>query len=336
MAKKAIFDKKNILVVGGAGFIGSHLCEELVSNNKVICLDNFITGEEENISHLLQNPDFKLIRHDIVSPIVLEDQRELDEFRFDFQGLQEIYFLASPASPKAYLEHPIETLLANSVGLRNALDMAVKYKAKLLFASSDAVYGQITTEPVKEDFVGIIDQFDARSCYSEAKKFGETLVDRYREEHDLDTKIVRISNCYGPRMKLTDGRMIPEMISLAISGGDLVIHGDEKSVGSYFFVSDLVKAMMKIMETKENGPINIASEWQNKFSEIAEEIIKLVKSKSKIKYKAKDKTMADQPKLDISLAKEKLGWFPIILMNEGLKETVDYLTAQKGIREPGA
>jgi len=333
--KKAIFDKKNILVVGGAGFVGSHLCDELVKDNKVICLDNFLTGSHDNIAHLLANPNFKFINHDIIIPAALENFPELKDFKIEFQGLQTIYFLASPTSSLAYLKLPLETLLVNSVGLRNSLDLAVKYKAQFLFASSPAVYGQAPIgRLIKEDYVGAVDQLSPRACFSEAKRFGETLTLNYRQQYNLDAKIVRIFNCYGPRLKLSDGRMIPELIRQAISNEEITIYGNEQSFGSYFYISDLIKALLKIMNSAEFGPINIASDWQNKYSAIAAKIIKLANSQSKITYQPLTENFQDQPLADITLAKEKLGWFPIVLLEEGLKKTVDYLTAQKDIRHP--
>ena len=334
--KKAIFDKKNILVVGGAGFIGSHLCDELVKDNKVICLDNFITGTQDNIAHLLANPNFKFINYDIINPLDLEKFPELKDFRIEFQGLQAIYFLASPTSPSAYAKLPVETLLVNSVGLRNALDLAVKYKAQLLFASSPAVYGWGTgSKLVKEDYNGVVDQLSQRACFAESKRFGETLAMNYRQKYDLDTKIVRIFNCYGPRLQLSDGRMIPELIRQAINNEDIVIYGTDKSFGSYFYIDDLIKALVKVMDSGEYGPINIASDWKNKFSDIAQKIVQLTGSKSTIKYQEMLSHFGDQPLADITLVKEKLGWFPIILLDEGLQKTIDYLIAQKDIRRSG-
>ena len=334
--KRAIFDKKNILIIGGAGFIGSHLCDELVQEDKVICIDNFLTGSEDNISHLLENPSFKFINHDIVNFIDLEKQEELRDFRVEFQGVQEIYYLASPASPKAYSQLPIESLLANSVGLRHALDMAVKYKAQFFYASSPAVYGDTSGQKlVKENYVGPLNQLEPRAVFAEAKRFGETLVQSYRLKYDLDAKIARIFNCYGPRLKLDDGRMIPEMIRQAISGEDVVIYGDKNSFGSYFFITDLIKVITKLMKSPEFGPVNLASDWKNSYAEIAEKIIAIAKAPVKIKYAKPTEVMGPQPIADIALAKEALGWFPVVLLDEGLKKTIDYLSAQKDIEEPG-
>ncbi|MEI6288637.1 MAG: NAD-dependent epimerase/dehydratase family protein, partial [bacterium] len=312
------------------------LCDELIKRSKVICLDNFLTGDEFNITHLFSNIDFEFINHDITNVIDLEHQRELDKFKIEFQGLQEIYFLASPASPKAYLNYPIETMLANSLGLKNALDLAVKYKAKFLYASGPAVYGEPgNNELLKEDYVGKVDHLNERACHAEAQRFGEALVNNYRLKYDLDTKIVRIFNCYGPNMKLEDGRMIPEFIKNALKGVDLTIYGNKDSFSSYFFIEDLIKGIDKMMESGEKGPINLASEWKNNFSEVAEKIIKLTGSKSKIVYSQADNIIAvPQDLADITLAKENLGWFPVILLEEGIQKTIDYLSAQREILRP--
>jgi len=333
--KKAIFDKKNILVVGGAGFVGSHLCEELLKSNKVVCIDNFLTGDNGNIAHLLQNPDFRFINHDAIKPLELESLMELEAFRIPFQGIQEIYFLASPTSPAAYLKFPLETLLVNSVGLRNMLDFAVKYQSKFLFASSPAVYGAGTGEmPVKEDYVGPVDQLGVRAVYAEAKRFGETLVHNYQLKAGIDAKIARIFNCYGTRMGLGDGRMIPELVKAAVEHKDLVVYGKETDSASYFFIDDLLRGLIKLMGDHDNLPVNLASEWKVSFKELAEKIVEKTGSKSKIVYKARPDHFAQQPLADIAKAKEHLGWFPIILLDEGIQRTVDYLSAQEGIRRP--
>ncbi len=333
--KKAIFNKKNILVVGGAGFIGSHLCDSLLKDNKVICLDNFITGNEGNIEHLLQHPDFEFIKQDITTELNLEALPELKEFQIEFQGLQEIYFLASPTSPKDYAKYPIETMLANSVGLRNCLDLAVRHKAQFFYASASSVYGDGNKgKLLKEDYIGLVNQSGPRACFTESKRFGETLVENYRLKYGLDTKTVRIFNCYGPKMRLGDGRMMPEIIKAAMNNQDITIYGDEKSFGSYFYILDLIKGIKKVMESTENGPINLASEWKNKFSEIAQIVIKLTNSKSKIIYAKGDPLTGEQNLADITLAKEKLGWFPIVLLEDGIRQTIDYLEAQQGIRSP--
>lgn len=335
MTTKAIFDAKNILIIGGSGFVGSHLCDELVAKHKVICVDNFLTGPEENIAHLLEKTNFKFIKHDIINLLDLEAQPELADFKVSFQGVQVIYFVASPTSPRDYLAHPIETMLVNSVGLRNALDLAVRYKAQFVYASSPAVYGDYqSNDPVTEEYRGAIDQFNDRACYASGQHFGEGLVALYRRIYEIDTKIVRIFNAYGPRMRLDDGRMIPEMIRQASSGEDVVIYGNSDSVGSYFYITDLIKALTKVVTISDAGPINLGSEWQTPFSAIAEKIITLSESSVRIIYRQPDDLVARQIRADITKAKEKMGWFPVILLDEGLEATIKYLSAQGHILHP--
>jgi UDP-glucuronate decarboxylase len=335
MAISPIFDKKNILVFGGAGFIGSHLCDELIQENKVICVDNFITGKERNIEHLLVNPDFEFVKHDTTQSLDLEKLPELKKFKVEYQGVQEIYYLASPSSPKAYNLYPIETLLANSSGVKNALDLAVKYNAKFLFASSSAIYGEPNEEKTlfREDYYGYFNPVGPRSCYAEAKRFGESLTMNYRNKFNLDTKIVRIFNTYGPRLQLDDGRMIPEMTRQALNNEEIVIYGNEGSFGSYCYIADLIKALTKMMSSAESGPINLGSEWENNLTDIAKIIISLTGSQSKIVYQSLSPLLARQGIADISMAKEKLGWFPVVLITDGLKETVEYLKASKDLLE---
>ena len=332
MAKQAIFDKKNVLVIGGAGFIGSYLCDALIGESKLICLDNFLTGNDDNIDHLLAHPDFQFINWDIVNPFDLEKEPLLEEYRLAFQGLQEIYFLASPTSPSVYGQLKIETLLVNSLGLKNALDLAVKYKAKFMYLSSSSVYGdQPLPEPVMENYFGDSDNLSSRAAYVEAKRFGETLVENYRQKYDIDAKTLRIFNAYGPRMSLNDGRMVPEMIKAAINGEDIKIYGEEKNRGSYCYISDVIKGIMQMMDSAEIGPLNLGSDWAIKFGDVATKVVSLTNTKSQIVYLPRNEMMAEQWIPSISAIKEKLGWFPIVLLDEGLKKTIDYLSAQKGI-----
>lgn len=334
MSKQAIFDKKNILVVGGAGFVGSHLCDELIADNKVICLDNFSSGDDSNISQLLSQSDFKFIKHDIVEPLDLEQQPDLAAFRLPFQGLQEIYFLASPGSPRARQEQALPTMLSSSLGLKNVLDLAVKYKAKLLLAASPAVYGEIAkVKAVAEDYVGNLSYLSPEAAGAEADRFAEALAGVYRRQHNLDVKIVRIFNAYGPRLKLDDGRLISELIRQSLSGQEVTVAGDKKAVTSFFYIADLIKGLVKMMDSAEAGPINLGSEWPIKLSELAETVLKLTKSQATVKYQAGPAPAALPA---IALAKEQLGWFPVTLLDAGLKETIDYLSAQQGILEPDA
>jgi len=336
MATKAIFEKKNILVTGGAGFIGSHLCDELVKKNKVICIDNFISGDEANIDHLLQNPDFQFIKHDINKPIDLEKLKELEKFRVRFQGLQEIYHLACPTSPKDFEKTRIETVLTNSVGIRNILDLAVKYKSKFILSSSSVVYGPRDPKisRFKEDYVGVVNQLNPRACYDEGKRFAETLTSTYGQVHNLNTKIVRIFRTYGPRMKLKTGRMLPDFVHNALDNKDLVIYGDEDFSSSFCHVSDIVQGMIKMMKSGESGPMNLGSDLEYKVVDVAKKVIEMTDSKSKIVFKKPLLFMTPLGLPDISLARERFGWFPVVLLEEGIKGAIDYFRAHKSILRP--
>src|SRR6056297_2134452 len=276
MSNQVIFEKKNVLVIGGAGFIGSHLCDELVKNNKVICLDNFSTGFEANIDHLLANPNFAFIRHDIAEPIKLEDLRDLQRFKVQFQGVQEIYYLACPTSPKNFEKNKINTILANSCGLKNALDIAIKNKSQFVHFSSSVVYGgrdETGEKKIKEDYLGKVDFLSERSAYDEGKRFAETMVKNYRDAYGLDAKIFRPFRIYGPRMPLKDNQMIPDFVDNALENKDLVVFGDENFSSSFCYISDLIDAIVKITENETAGPINIGSDVSITLKEVAEKII---------------------------------------------------------------
>lgn len=333
--KTAIFDKKNILVIGGAGFVGSHLCDELIKESKVICVDNFLTGDESNISHLLQNQNFKLVNHNIIKPFDLAKSVNSDIFKLEFQGIQEIYFVASPASPYLYNKYPVETLRINSLGLNRALSLAKKYKSKFLYASGAAIYGNdFGKKPVSEKEIGVFDLFSSRGVYAEALRFAENMIYNYSKKYDLDAKIVRIFNAYGPRMSLNDGRMVTEIVKYALMEKNIAVYGKKNDIGTYLYIDDLIQGLVKMMDSDQAGPINLGSEWKITFSDMIKEILSLTQSKSTVEYKKPTSLMNKQPLPNISLAKEKLGWFPIILLSEGLKETIDYLTAQMDILEP--
>lgn len=324
MVKQAIFEKKNALIIGGAGFIGSHLADELVKTKKVICIDNFSTGSEENIDHFLPNPDFEFIKHDMAKPIELEEKKEIEKFKVQFQGVQEIYNLACPTSPKEYNKVPIETLLANSLAVKNALDLAIKYKAKFLHVSSSAVYGEpLKDTPFQESYWGFIDPVGPRSCYNEGKRFAESMVYHYGRKYKLDAKILRVFNTFGPRMRLGDGRMMPEFVMSAIKDKDIVIYGKGSPQSTFLYVSDLIEAIVRMMHSKERGPMNAGNPKSNLIKDIAEIIIKISKSKSKIVFADPLPYVAKQGLPDISLAQSKLGWFPVVPLEEGLEKTVE-------------
>jgi UDP-glucuronate decarboxylase len=334
--KKAIFEKKNVLVVGGAGFIGSHLCDELIKTCKVICLDNFSTGSERNIDHLLAEPDFSFLRHDMSNPVDLEAEPSLQKFKIQFQGVQEIYNLACPTSPKNFTKNRPATLLANSFVVKNVLDLARKYDAKLLHFSSSVVYGpRRGSEKIKEDNIGAVDFLSDRACYDEGKRFAETFVKTHRSIYNIDARIIRIFRVYGPRMPLDDDQMIPDFTSNALDGKDLVIFGDENFSSSFCYVSDVVDAALKIMDSDAPGPYNIGSDVDMKIAVVAEKIIKIIGSSSKIVHSDPVFFMSELPLPDISAAAEDLGWMPVVTLDKGLERTIDELRASKGLKGIG-
>lgn len=337
---KPIFEKKNILVVGGAGFVGSHLCDELVREHKVICVDNFLTGSERNIDHLLQDPNFEFVRHDITKPLELaEREAGLEKFKVAWQGVQEIYYLASPTAHTDIAQYPIETLLSNSVGLAQVLALAEQNQAKVLYVSSDAIYGEPLEhgQRVSEGEQGVVNHLDERSPYSEGKRFGEALVMGYHRKVGLQVRIARLFNTYGPRMRLTDSRLVVEFFRAAEEGKDLVVYGGADAIGSYCYVTDAVKALIRLMEQGSEQPVNIGQDQEMKLVDMANAIITHVGSSSKVSI-VSDFPSGYRHQLipDIRRAKEEFGWFPITLLDEGLKHTIDYLKASKdliGVRE---
>lgn len=334
MSKRAIFDKKNVLVLGGAGFIGSHLCDRLVENNKVICLDNFSTGDERNIDHLLQDPNFEFIKHDITEPIALEKLPELQKFKIEFQGLQEIYNLACPTSPKDFEKNKIATILASSYGLKNALDLAVRYQAKIMHFSSSVVYGPRYDGrgKIKESDIGQVDFLSPRSSYDEGKRFAETMIENYRQVYGLDSRVIRLFRVYGPRMKLNEGNLIPDFINSALENSALIIQGDKNFSTSLCYISDCLDACLKLMDSNILEPINIGSDVDANLANVCQAIIKILNSKSKVEYADKHLFISELGLPDITKAREELGWMPIITLENGLKKTIDDLRASKGLK----
>ncbi|MEI8361197.1 MAG: NAD-dependent epimerase/dehydratase family protein [bacterium] len=332
--QKTIFDRKNVLVLGGAGFIGSHLCDELVKDSKVICVDNFSTGDEKNIDHLLSDQNFKFIKHDMSEPLDLESMPELELFKVKFQGIQEIYNLACPTSPKHFNEQLIDNLLANSYAVKNSLDVALKYSAKYLHFSTSVVYGHNRDGRGKlsEEYMGVVDFVSSRSAYDEGKQFAETMVINYRRVYNLDAKIMRLFRTYGPRMKLNDNQMIPDFVSNALDDKDLIIFGDEKFSSSLCYVSDVVDAAMKMIQKPSVEILNIGSDIDVSFTNIAKKIINLTDSKSAIKHQPEIFFVSNLPLPDISKALDQLGWLPIVTLDKGLEKTVDDLRASKGVK----
>ena len=333
---EAIFEKKNILVTGGGGFIGSFLCEELLreGNARVICLDNFVTSSEININGLLSNPDFEFIRHDINVPFDPDAYPELARFQIKFQGIQEIYHLACPTSPRKFEQYRMQTLYANSLGMKNVLDLGVRYKSKVVHASTSVVYGNRREDdrPFREDDWGASDVLSPRACYDEGKRFAESACATYQQVHNLEVKIARIFRTYGPRMPLYDGQMIPDFITNALEGKDLEIFGDETFRTSLIYVTDVVSGLIKLMQAPQSlSPVNIGSAIDVKLSEVAQRVIEMTGSSSKIVYKGSLLFMTQLGLPDLTKAKEQLGWIPLLTLDEGLKRTIEYTISNKSL-----
>jgi nucleoside-diphosphate-sugar epimerase len=334
--KKVIFDKKNILVVGGAGFIGSNFIERLLENHKIICIDNFITGNTSNIQDFLQYPDFAFLRHDMNEAIDLEKLNELKKFRIEWQGIQDIIYMACPTSYKNYNKYAIETINANSIALKNSLELAVKYKARFLFGSSSAVYGnaQDIDNQIEESYVGKTDHLEPRAPYNEGKRFGEMMVYNYYQKYNLDISIARIFLTYGPKMIIEDGRLIPDFIKNALQNKDLIIHGQENKITSFCYIEDMIDALLKFMDTPIFEPLNIGNPEKILVKKIAEKVIQLTNSKSKIIFKDEFKYFQRKLIPNISKAKESLGWMPMTSLEKGLQKTIEHIQREKSNLNP--
>jgi UDP-glucuronate decarboxylase len=305
--------RKRVLVTGGAGFLGSFLCERLLKENcDVVCVDNFYTGTKRNIVHLLENPYFELMRHDITFPLYLE--------------VDEIYNLACPASPVHYQNDPVQTTKVNVHGAINMLGLAKRLKAKILQASTSEVYGDPTVHPQSEDYRGNVNCIGPRSCYDEGKRCAETLFFDYRRQHKTKIKVARIFNTYGPRMHPNDGRVISNFIVQALLGRDITVYGDGRQTRSFCFVDDLIDGLFRLMNSPDDftGPVNIGNPGEYTILELADKIITLTAAKSTIVYKPLPQDDPLQRKPDITLAREKLGWNPVTDLEKGLRRTIDY------------
>ena len=304
---------KQILVTGGAGFIGSHLCERLLEEgNSVICLDNFYSGSKENIWHLIGHPGFELVRHDVTEPYRVE--------------VDEIYNLACPASPVYYQYDPIQTTKTSVFGTFHMLGLAKRTKAKILQASTSEVYGDPAEHPQREDYWGNVNPIGIRSCYDEGKRCAESLCFDYHRIHGVNVKVIRIFNTYGPRMAVNDGRVVSNFVVQALKGEDITIYGDGSQTRSFQYVSDLIDGMIKMMDSPHGftGPVNLGNPGEFTMLELAEKVLSKVGGKSKIVFKPLPQ---DDPKMrrpDISLAKKELGWEPKVSLDEGLDEVIDY------------
>jgi len=312
---------KRILVTGGAGFLGSHLCQALLENgNDIICLDNFFSGHKDNIAHLKDFPYFEVIRHDIIHPLFVE--------------VDQIYHLACPASPIHYQYNAIKTIKTNVMGTINMLGLAKRTKSRILLASTSEVYGDPQVNPQPEDHWGNVNHIGLRSCYDEGKRVAETLTMDYFRQNHVDVKIIRIFNTYGPRMAVNDGRVISNFVVQAIRGEPLTIYGDGSQTRSFCFASDLIDAI-QLMMNKENfiGPVNLGNPDEFTILELAEKVIDLTGSSSRIVYQPLPSDDPVRRCPDISLAKKMLGWSPKISLHEGLIDTIEYFKKKLGSKK---
>jgi UDP-glucuronate decarboxylase len=304
---------KRILVTGGAGFIGSHLCERLLNDgNEVICMDNYFTGSKENIVHLLGNPFFEVIRHDVTMPLYVETD--------------EIYNLACPASPIHYQYNGIKTIKTSVMGAINTLGLAKRTRSKILQASTSEIYGDPEVHPQHEGYWGNVNTLGPRACYDEGKRCAETLFMNYHRQNNVRIKIARIFNTYGPKMNTNDGRVISNFIVQALKGEDLTIFGDGSHTRSFQYINDLINGLIKLMDTPDSfpGPVNLGNPDEFSIKSLAEKIINMTGSKSKIVYQPLPVDDPRQRKPDISLAKKQLDWQPAISLEEGLEKTIEY------------
>jgi len=304
---------KKILVTGGAGFLGSHLCEQLLTQgHEVLCVDNYFTGNKSNILHLLENPKFELMRHDVTFPLYVE--------------VDEIYNLACPASPVHYQHDPVQTTKTSVHGAINMLGLAKRVGAKILQASTSEVYGDPTVHPQPEDYWGNVNPIGIRSCYDEGKRCAETLFFDYHRQHNLRIKVMRIFNTYGPRMHPDDGRVVSNFIVQALRGDSITVFGDGAQTRSFCYVDDLVNGMMKLMASDDSviGPINVGNPKEFTIKQLAEQVIQMTGSKSALIFKELPSDDPQRRQPDISLANELLGWQPEVELADGLQKTIDY------------
>lgn len=302
-----------VLVTGGSGFLGSHLCDRLVAQDlEVLCVDNYFTGRKQNIKHLLGNPSFEAMRHDVTLPLFVE--------------VDQIYNLACPASPVHYQFDPVQTTKTSVIGAINMLGLAKRLKIRILQASTSEVYGDPEVHPQTEDYWGRVNPIGIRSCYDEGKRCAETLFFDYWRQHKLDVKVMRIFNTYGPRMHPNDGRVVSNFIVQALRGDDITIYGDGSQTRSFCYVDDLIDGMIGMMNSREGfaGPVNIGNPGEFTMLELAEKVLSLVGGTSKIVYRPLPQDDPKQRQPDISLAKAELGWQPKVTLEDGLKETIAY------------
>ncbi len=313
-------NRKRILVTGGAGFIGSHLCERLLrEGNEVLCVDNFYTGRKANIAHLMGNPYFEILRHDITFPLYVE--------------VDEIYHLACPASPVHYQFDPVQTTKTSVHGSINMLGLAKRLRVKILLASTSEVYGDPTVHPQPETYWGNVNPIGPRACYDEGKRCAETLFFDYHRQHKLKIKVARIFNTYGPRMHPNDGRVVSNFIVQALKNMDITVYGDGSQTRSFCYVDDMVEGLIRLMNSPDDftGPVNLGNPYEISILELARKVIEFTNSKSKIIFKELPPDDPKQRRPDITLARKVLGWEPKIDFEDGLRRTIDYFRSLEGL-----
>jgi len=327
-------DIRNVVVTGGAGFIGSHLCERLIKDgHRVICIDNLQGGVESNIHHLFAHPHFEFLHLDITQPIDFAQIPELKRFSLQGQGIQDIYHLACPTSPKEFLHIRKETLWTNALGTLNILEMAKLYNARFLLASSSVVYGKLPapTSVVNEQMSGSVDVLGVRACYEEGKRFAEASVATYQQLYRLDAKIARIFRSYGPRMPINQGHMVPDFMINALSNLPLIIYGDEQLHTSLLFIDDLIDGLIKLINAPLGlAPVNLGGEQSYTLKEIASQVVTLTRSASLIEFHPPLESMSHPFLPDITRAKQELGWLPLTPLEQGLQRSIEYTLAEKG------
>lgn len=305
---------KTIAIAGGAGFIGSNLCNKLIENNRIICIDNLFTGKMENINHHLHKKNFKFINHDIINPI-----------NIDNECIDEIYHLACPASPPKYQIDPIYTLTINFLGTMNLLELAKKHNSKILLSSTSEIYGEPLESPQNENYRGNVNTIGIRSCYDEGKRIAETLVVEYHKKYNLDTKIVRIFNTYGPLMDKNDGRVVTNFIKQMLNNEDITVYGNGSQTRSFCYIDDLLNGIVKLMNSNYHLPVNIGNPYEITICELLSKLFELIDTTSKITYCELPQDDPTNRRPDITLARNILEWEPCVELEDGLKNTIDFI-----------
>lgn len=334
--------RKNVVVIGGAGFIGSNLCEALVQHSNVVCVDNYSTGSESNIDYLLSDKHFEFIRHDIVQPLDFSKHQDgVERFQFQQSGISSIYFLASPGSPDWHFNDPLGTMMIHSVGIRNALDVARIFKSSFLYVSDALIYGTLPDEKFRppEEFSGSIDQKSPVAFYIQARRFAESLIELYRTLHGIAAKTVRMFTVYGPKMQLNDGRIVSQLISDALANKPITLT-KQLTAGSFLYIADAIDALEKIMNADATGIFNLGHGSQYTLKEVMSKILSMTASRSAVTIGDVDKKLKSRYDFwelqcmvgNIARVKEETGWFPVTLLDEGLRKTIDYLKSRRGMK----